>query len=187
MRIILASASPRRKELMDILEIDFEVIISNADETLEEGLSIIEQSKRLAYIKAKAVYDETIGDKIVIGADTIVVKDNKIYGKPKDREDAFTILKTLKNGKHQVISSICILGETEYIDYDITDVYFTEMTDKEINDWLDKNEYMDKAGAYAIQTSFAKYVEKIDGNYATVLGLPIHKVYEQLKKYKDED
>ena len=85
MKVILASKSPRRKELMDLLGIDYEIIVSNADETLEEGMSFEEQSKRLGYIKAKAVFDETSGDRIVIGSDTMVMKDGKLYGKPKDR------------------------------------------------------------------------------------------------------
>ena len=97
MRIILASKSPRRKELMDLLGIDYEIIVSNVDETLEEGLSLEEQSKRLAFIKAKAVFDKIEGDKIVIGSDTIVVKDGKIYGKPKDREDAINMINSIKN------------------------------------------------------------------------------------------
>ena len=88
MKVILASKSPRRKELMDLLDIDYKVIVSNADETLEEGLSLKEQSKRLGYIKAKAVFDETTGDRVVIGSDTMVVKNGKLYGKPKNFEDA---------------------------------------------------------------------------------------------------
>lgn len=182
MKIILASKSPRRKDLMDLLDIDYEVMVSNAEETLENGLSILEQIKRLAYIKAKTIFEQTEGERIVIGADTIVVKDSKIHGKPKDRKEAYNMLQQLKNGKHQVISSICIIeNEEEYISYDITDVYVKNMTDKEINNWLDKNEYLDKAGAYAIQGGFAKHIEKIDGNYSTVVGLPIHKVYDRLK------
>lgn len=183
MKIILASKSPRRKELMDLLDINYEVIVSEADETLEKGLSIEEQSKKLAYIKAKTVFDQTEGERIVIGSDTMVIKENKVYGKPKSREDAFNMLKELQNAKHQVITSLCIITkDSTYTDYDITDVYFKEMTDDEINVWLDKDQYLDKAGAYAAQGSFIKHIAKIDGNYSTVIGLPIHKVYDQLKQ-----
>ena len=96
MKIILASQSPRRKELMDLLNINYEIIVSNADETLEKGLTIEEQAKKLSYIKAKTVFDKTSGDRIVIGSDTMVVKNGKIYGKPKDNQDAFKMLKELK-------------------------------------------------------------------------------------------
>lgn len=187
MKIILASKSPRRKELMDMLNLKYEVIVSDADETLEEGLTIEEQAKRLSYIKAKTVFDETTGDRIVIGSDTMVIKDGKIYGKPKHEEDAFKILKELNGTKHQVITGLAILVERngkyeEHLDYDITEVYFKDMTDTEIKNWIATGKAMDKAGAYAIQGEFCVFIEKINGNYTTVMGLPIHKVYEILKK-----
>ena len=191
MRVILASKSPRRKELMDLLGIDYEIIVSNADETLEEGMSFEEQSKRLGYIKAKAVFDETSGDRIVIGSDTMVMKDGKLYGKPKDREDAIRMLNELKNDKHQVFTSLAILVQKdnkyeEYIDCDITDVYFSDISEMEIERWVDSGEAYDKAGAYGIQSSkFAVFIDKIDGNYSTVVGLPINKLYNILKKYID--
>lgn len=186
MKIILASKSPRRKELMDMLNLKYEVIVSDADETLEEGLTIEEQAKRLSYIKAKTVFDETQGDRIVIGSDTMVIKDGRIYGKPKDKEDAFKILKELNAAKHEVITGLAILVEKngkyeEYIDYDITEVYFKDMTDTEIKNWIATGEAMDKAGAYAVQGKFSVFIEKINGNYWAVMGLPIHKVYEILK------
>lgn len=187
MKVILASKSPRRKELMDLLGIGYEIIVSDADETIEEGLSLEEQSKKLGYIKAKAVFDKIEGDKIVIGSDTLVVKDNKLFGKPKDKKDAMEMLKLLKNSKHQVITSIAILVQKngkyeEYIDYDIADVYISDMSTEEIEEWIDTGKAYDKAGAYAIQLEFAKYIEKIDGNYMTVIGLPINKVYKILKE-----
>lgn len=191
MKVILASKSPRRKELMDLLGIDYEIIVSNADETLEEGMSFEEQSKRLGYIKAKAVFDETSGDRIVIGSDTMVMKDGKLYGKPKDREDAIRMLNELKNDKHQVFTSLAILVQKgdkyeEYIDCDTTDVYFSDILEIEIERWVDSGEAYDKAGAYGIQSSkFAVFIDKIDGNYSTVVGLPINKVYNILKKYID--
>ena len=191
MKVILASKSPRRKELMDLLGIDYEIIVSNADETLKEGLSFEEQSKRLGYIKAKAVFDETSGDRIVIGSDTMVMKDGKLYGKPKDREDAIRMLNELKNDKHQVFTSLAILVQKgdkyeEYIDCDTTDVYFSDIPEIEIERWVDSGEAYDKAGAYGIQSSkFAVFIDKIDGNYSTVVGLPINKVYNILKKYID--
>ena len=186
MKIILASKSPRRKELMDMLNLKYEVIVSEADETLEKGITAEEQAKRLSYIKAKTVFEETSGDRIVIGSDTMVIKDNKIYGKPKNEEDAFRILKELNGSKHQVITGLAILVEKEgkyeeYLDYDITEVFFKDMTDNEIKGWISTGKAMDKAGAYAVQGEFCVFIEKINGNYSTVMGLPIHKVYDILK------
>ena len=188
MKIILASKSPRRKDLLSMFVPEFEVDVSNIDERLEEGLSIIEQSKKLGYIKAKAVFDKTEGDRVVIGSDTMVVKDGKLFGKPKDFKDAVDMLETLRNDKHQVITSIAILSQdgdnyAEYIDYDITDVYFKNISREEIVDWINEGKCFDQAGAYAIQDKFAVFIDKIDGNYYTVVGLPIHKVYEYIKKW----
>ena len=188
MKVILASKSPRRKELMEMLKIDFEIMVSEEDETLEKGLSLEEQSKRLGYIKAKAVFDKTSGDRIVIGSDTLVVKDGKLLGKPRDREDAISMIEFLKNDKHQVITSIAILVEKdgkyeEYLDYDITNVYISDMNKQEIDTWVNSGKADDKAGAYAIQSEFGVFVDKIEGNYSTVIGLPINKVYKILKQY----
>ena len=188
MKVILASKSPRRKELMDLLGIDYEIIVSEAEEILEEGLTIEEQSKKLGYIKAKAVFDKTEGDRIVIGSDTMVVKNGKLFGKPKDREDAVNMLNLLKNDKHQVITSIAILVEEdgkyqEYIDCDIAEVYVSNMDDKEIEKWIKIGNVYDKAGAYAIQSEFGVFVDKVEGNYSTVIGLPINKVYQILNRY----
>ena len=187
MKIILASGSARRKELLEMMGLNFDVIISDCDETFEEGLSIEEQSKRLAYIKAKAVFDETDGDRIVIGSDTMVIKGNTIYGKPKDRQDAIKMLKDLRDNKHQAITSICVLSQidgkyNEKIDYDVADVYFKKMTDKEIEKWVDSGNAYDKAGGYAVQSEFGVHIEKINGNFFTVMGLPIHKLYDIIKQ-----
>lgn len=188
MRIILASKSPRRKELMDLLKIDYEIIVSDADETHTEKLSIEEESKRLAYIKAKKVFDETSGDRIVIGSDTMVIKDGKIYEKPKDEQDAVRMLQELQGQKHEAITSLSVLIEQngeckEYIDYDKAYVYIKPMSLEEIHSWVDEGEALDKAGAYAVQSKFFVFMDKIEGNYTTVVGLPMHKLYDILKKY----
>ena len=185
MKIILASGSSRRKELLEMLGLDFEVKVSNCDETFEKGLSIEEQSKRLAYIKAKTVFDETTGDRIVIGSDTMVLKDGKIYGKPHNREEAIDMLSDLNNSVHQVITSICVLPQKgseykEQIDYDIATVYFKNMTRQEIENWVDWDKPYDKSGGYAVQSRFGVHIEKIEGNYFTVVGLPIHKLYDMM-------
>lgn len=188
MRIILASQSPRRKELLDLMGLEYEIIVSNANESFEEGLTIEEQSKRLGYIKAKTVFEQTSGDRIVIGSDTIVLKDRKTYEKPKDNKDAKRMLRELKNSKVQAITSLAVLvqdGENykEYIDYDIVDIYIKDMSDKEIENWIRTGKPLDKAGAFAVQTSFCVYIDKIVGNYTTAVGLPTHKLYEIIKEY----
>lgn len=188
MRIILASQSPRRKELMDLMKLQYEVIVSHADETFEDGLTIEEQSKRLGYIKAKAVFDKTEGDRIIIGSDTMVLKGSEALGKPKNKEDAIRMLNLLKNTEHKVITSLAVLiqeGEkyTEYVDYDISKVYFKDISQEEILKWIEEGKPYDLAGAYAIQSKFGVFVEKIEGNYFTVVGLPIHKLYDVIKNY----
>lgn len=186
MKYILASESSRRRELLEMMGLKFEVKPSKSDETFLGNLSIEEESKRLAYIKAKSVFNETGGERIVIGSDTMVIKEDKIYGKPKTKEQAIEMLKDLSNSKHKVITSICAISQKEgnykeQIDYDVAEVYFKEMTNEEIENWIDKNKPYDKAGGYAIQSEFGVFVEKINGNYFTVVGLPIHKLYDMLK------
>lgn len=188
MKVILASGSPRRKELLKAITKDFEVIVSNSDESFQEGLTIEEQSKRIAYLKAKTVFDQIQGDRIVIGADTMVLKDGIIYGKPKDKQEAYQMLSNLQSAMNEVITGVSVLIEKdgiqkEYSDYDIGKVYISSINDREIQDWIDSGKAMDKAGAYAVQEEFAKYIEKIEGSYATVVGLPIHKVYQVIKQY----
>ena len=188
MKVILASKSPRRKEILSMITNNFEIIVSNVEEKIDEKLAPVEQVKILAYIKAKAVFDETQdkGDRVVIGSDTIVVKDNKIYGKPKNHDDALNMLRKLKNEKHEVMTGICVIYEKEgimkeIVDVDITGVYINDITDEELENWISTNEAYDKAGGYAIQGKFGAFIEKIEGNYFTVVGLPVHKVYKILK------
>ncbi len=190
MRIILASKSPRRKELMDLLNVNYEIIVSDADETLEDGLSMEEQSKKLAFIKAKAVFDETEGDRIVIGADTLVYKGSQKLGKPGNRENTVLMLNELKNSEHQVCTGIAILIQKgdmykEIIDFSTTSIHIKDMTSAEIDEWILTGKAFDKAGGYAIQEEFAKFIDRIDGNYSSVVGLPIDKVYDSIKNFKD--
>ena len=190
MKIILASASPRRKELLGYIKKDFEVMDSNADESFQEGLTIQEQSKRIAYLKAKSVFDNTTGDRIVIGSDTLVLKNGEHFGKPKSEQEAFEMISRLQNDVHEVITSLCVIIEKdgeqkEYTDYDITKVYLSEITPSEIKEWIDSGEAMDKAGAYAIQGQFSKFITKFEGSYNSVVGLPVQKLYQIIKGYLD--
>ncbi len=190
MKIILASQSPRRKELLALIVPKFEIIVSDEEETFNNTLSLEEQVTEIAYIKAKNVYDKTKGDRIIIGSDTIVTKNGKIYGKPKDRNHAKEMIKELITGDkvHKIITGLSVLIEEngilkEYKTYDTVNVYLKDMTDEEIEKWIDTGNAIDKAGAYGIQNEFCVHVEKIEGNYTSVLGLPIHKVYDIIKEY----
>lgn len=173
---------------MDLLKIKYEIMPSEVEETLEEGLSIIEQSKKLAYIKTKEIFNKTTGDRIIIGSDSMVIKNGKIYGKPKDEQDAIRMIEELNNSLHQVITSLCVMIQDngqfkQYLDYDIAKVYLNDMTQHEIEKWVKEGKPMDKAGAYAIQSEFCIHVNKIEGNYTTIVGLPMHKLYEILRDY----
>lgn len=188
MKIILASTSPKRKALMDLLKIDYEICPSEFDEQFQEGLTMEEQSKRLAYMKAKTVFDKTSGDRIIIGADTMVIKDNKLYGKPKDKTEAIKMLNSIKNTYNTIITSMAVLIEEnskykEYIDYDTAKVYLSDMTDSEIKIWVDSGEAFTRAGAYDVQGKFSIFINKIEGNFTSAIGLPINKLYQYIKEY----
>lgn len=187
MKVILASQSPRRAALLDLAQIDFEVMPSSYDEKIKHGLGIEEAAKELAYGKALDVFDNTQGDRTIIGADTIVVKDNKVFGKPKDRTEAIKMLRALQGEYHIVYTSLAILIEyrgeyKEYKELCKNMIKVAPMTDAEIIEYVDGEEPYDKAGAYAIQSCFSKYIERIEGNYMSVIGLPIDKVYKILKE-----
>ena len=187
MKLILASTSPRRAALMELAKIDCEILPSSYDESTLVEYDIEKKSKLLAYNKAKDVFDNTQDDRTIIGADTIVVLNGKILGKPEDRSDAIRMLRQLQNNVHTVYTSIAILIEyhgkyKEYNEIVKTDVYVRKMDDQEIINYVDSEEPFDKAGAYAIQSSFASFIDRIEGNYMSVIGLPINRVYEILKE-----
>lgn len=188
MRIILASGSPRRQELLKYIIPKFEVIVSQVDESLQQGITLKQQSERLAYIKAKEVFDRTEGNRIIIASDTIVYKDNVYYGKPKNKQDAYNMLKILNGTSNKVATGISILiyKDGKYIEYndcEMSKVFIHEMFEEEILEWIDSGEALDKAGAYAIQGTFGKFIDKIEGNYYSVVGLPINKIYQIIKRY----
>lgn len=190
MKIILASASPRRKQLLSMITPNFEIIVSNVNETLEKGLTPEEQTTHLAYIKAKDVYNRTSGNRIIIGSDTLVAKNGKVYGKPKSNQEAKEMIKKLIAGTnvHSVFTGLCILIEKdgkyeEYKTFDEVKVFFSNITDEELDKWIASGKAMDKAGAYAIQDEFCVHIEKIEGNYTSIVGLPTHKIYEKIKTY----
>lgn len=184
MDIVLASKSPRRKELLRLLDLDFQIITADIDETMDPSLPVTDEVARLSYDKAAAIKPQVSDDTIIISADTIVELDGKIMGKPKDKNDAFNMLKNLSGNTHNVLSGITVMqGEKNISKTVITEVHFRTLTDEEINAYIDTNEPMDKAGAYGIQGRGSKFVEKINGDYFNVVGLPICTLSLMLKEF----
>lgn len=181
--LILASGSPRRKELMETLEFPFRVVVSDVEEVVKENLSPAAIVKDLAYQKAKAVFKNN-PDSIVIGSDTVVVCDGKILGKPANKQQAKEMMMMIKGKSHKVITGLAILHNREqYLASDTSKVFFEDIDERDIEAYIETNEPYDKAGGYAIQGWAGKYISKIEGNYYTIVGLPINKVYNYLKKW----
>lgn len=188
MRIILASSSPRRKELLEKFNLSFEIIPSNSEEVLVDGLNKYEQCENIAYHKALDIYNQITGDVIVIGSDTVVLMNNKVYMKPKNYDDAFKMLSDFSSNVHEVISSLCVLvrkngHEYKELTHDKCRVFVSSMSNNEIKNWINNHDVYTRAGAYAIQDGFFQFVEKVEGDYFSIVGLPVHKLYNILKKY----
>lgn len=180
-KFILASRSPRRKELLEKCGITFECEPADIDETLDETLSLQEAVKDLSFRKADAILKEH-PESIIIGSDTIVTLDGKVLGKPVDREDAKNMLRKLSGRTHQVITGLCILSSSRrYCNASVSDVTFMNMSEEEIDAYVQSGECDDKAGAYGIQGLGGKYITHISGDYYAIMGLPLNMVYEELK------
>lgn len=181
-KMILASASPRRKELLSAMGVPFEVICADAEESLAgEPKSLVVQNARL---KAAAVH-KSHPERMILGADTVVCVDGQVLGKPRDEKDALHMLRSLSGKKHQVYTGVCLMGNGwEDVRCDETDVYFSSLTDEEILRYIATKEPMDKAGAYAIQGIAGMYVEKINGSFSNVIGLPMALVRAMLLEAK---
>ncbi|MVX65255.1 Maf-like protein [Clostridium chromiireducens] len=185
MKIVLASASERRVELLNRLIKEFDIIVSDFDEdkVLFEG-SIDRYVKEIALGKAMHVKKKLNEDAIIIAADTIVTLDNKLLGKPKDEEDAFNIIKSLQGRKHLVYSGIVVMNTAKNVIKEeslATEVTFSEISDNEILEYIKTGEPLDKAGAYGIQGIGGIFVEEIRGCYYNVVGLPLNKLKSMLK------
>lgn len=187
-KLILGSASPRRRELLEQIGMKFEVFVSKKEEvyTSTEPEEIV---KELALMKAENVASEIRAkNAIVIGADTVVVQDNRILGKPKDKEDAFAMIQNLQGRMHKVYTGVAVLefdenGKKEMVNHAVeTKVYVHAMTEAEIWEYILTGEPMDKAGAYGIQGRFGAFIDRIEGDYYNVVGLPISYLYQILKK-----
>ncbi len=180
--IILASGSPRRQQFFKDLYLDFEIRLKEVQEVYPDHLKGTEITDFLADLKSKPFDDELTEDDLLITSDTIVWLNDKALGKPKNYEEAFTMLKSLSNNKHQVITSVSIKSKKiQKVFNDTTDVYFKELTDNEIDFYIKTYQPYDKAGAYGIQEWIGKIgIDKIEGSYFTVMGLPVHKLYKEL-------
>lgn len=181
--IILASQSPRRKQLLEWAEIPFEVLVKETDEHFPPGLPPEEIAVYIARNKAKAV-QETAGDRIILAADTIVVLDDHIIGKPVHREDAVSMLLALSGARHRVVTGVVIRkDEQETAFADVTEVEFHELTVEQIEFYVDKYKPYDKAGAYAIQEWIGVVgIKSIKGDFYNVMGLPVSRVVKLLQE-----
>lgn len=180
MKLILASQSPRRKELLGLLGIPFEIQVSQADETMDPDGDPASQVMEVSRRKAMAVRAEQ--EDVVIAADTIVVCDGEILGKPRSKEDACRMLSMLSGRSHLVMTGMTVMHNRQTHSHtEITEVFFRELSQKEILRYVESGDPMDKAGSYGIQGGAALFVEKIHGDYYNVMGLPVCSLTQMLK------
>lgn len=182
--LLLASNSPRRQQLLRDAGFSFTVKVKPTEEDYPETMSAIEVPVYLARKKAEAFRNELNGQ-IVLTADTIVVIDGEILNKPADAEEASLMLYKLSGRQHQVMTGVCIMTEERTETFvDIANVFFKELTEEEINYYIRTCKPFDKAGSYGVQDFIGMVgIPRMEGSYFTVMGLPVHKVYEELKKY----
>lgn len=183
-RLILASGSPRRAEMMSRITSEYKIVIPDIDETMLEDEKPEDMVKRLAIEKAEAVIKKTGGKLPVIAADTIVVH-NKVLGKPVDEDEACQMLAELSNDSHFVISGVAIINpiNSKKISFtETTEVFFGPISNEEIRDYVKSKEPMDKAGAYGIQGEGGRFITKINGCFYNVMGFPFNKIYKNLKE-----
>ncbi len=188
-KIILASASPRRKEILKEMGLDFEIVPSDYDEKLENDIFSVEKIEMLALNKAKDVFIkfEKSQSALVLSADTVVVLQNKILGKPKDEKEAFLMLKNLSDKKHSVVTSvcgICVESEKTKIVSTVSYVVFKELSDKLIKDYIEKYMPLDKAGSYGIQELPDGFVSSVEGSFKNIMGLCPKAVEEVIYSFK---
>ena len=180
MQLILSSQSPRRQELLRLFRLPFTVKVADIDETMDPTEPPAQEVARVSHLKAQAVSCDP--EDVVIAADTIVVCNGQVLGKPKDEEDAFRMLKLLSGRDHQVMTGMCILYQGQAtVCTEITDIHFRELTDREIRNYIRTGEPMDKAGAYGIQGGAALFAQRMSGDYYNVMGLPVCRLGMLLK------
>ena len=192
MQIILASASKRRQDLLKMINLDYKVIVSDEEEVIDKSLTVLENCQNISYQKALNVLKKVKEDSIIISCDTVVCKDNELIGKPKDKLDATLMLKKLSGTSHIVYSCLTVLKVKnqeiieEYKEVGKCLVYVDSLSDEEIEDWINKGNPYNKAGGYAIQEEFGKYVTKIEGDFYSIVGLPLNKLYQILKNINND-
>lgn len=182
--VILASKSPRRAELVEYLGYRYETVSFETDETFDSAKSIEDNLMDTAKNKALAVKNNvSLKDgQVIIGVDTVVICNHEVYGKPKDQSDVIRMMESYSASTHQAVSGVCMLSNQKNVCFCVsTDVSFNQMSLSEITQYSKSDEPMDKAGAYAIQGSAAKFIDSINGCYYNVMGFPISKIYEVLK------
>jgi septum formation protein len=185
---ILASASPRRAELLRQLKLEFEVVPSDAKEVYDENLSPLELCQLNAHLKARTVAKKH-PDMLVVGADTLVFLDRQIFGKPRDRAEAKKMLMQLQGRTHQVVTGVSLIQlrtHRERIFAVSTDVLFRPLTPEQVDEYLSKINPLDKAGAYAIQENGEMVVSEISGSFSNVVGLPLERVQDELAGWEEE-
>ena len=179
MRVILASRSPRRRELLGLFHIPFTVHAADIDETMDPAVAPASEVARVSLAKAEAIPRQP--EDVVIAADTIVVLEEQVLGKPADKEDAVRMLTALSGRDHQVMTGLAVLrGDRKFVHTEITDIHFRALSEREIRDYVATGEPMDKAGAYGIQGGAALFAEKMHGDYYNVMGLPVCKLRQML-------
>ncbi|MBB1193221.1 septum formation protein Maf [Flavobacterium sp. SOK18b] len=183
-KIILASGSPRRQQFFKDLDLDFEIRLKEIEEVYPPELKAHEITDYLAVLKASAFENELDKNELLVTSDTIVWHEGKALGKPKDKENAFEILKSLSNATHEVITSVCFKTSKKIeVIHEVTKVTFTDLSDEAIAYYLENYKPYDKAGSYGIQEWIGFIgVSRIEGSYANVMGMPTDKVYEYLSK-----
>lgn len=185
LKLVLASSSPRREEILSALDLKFTVVPSKLDESKFEDDDPAKMVMRLAEEKAKSV-SELVEDALVIAADTAVISENEILGKPKNKFEARSMLKRLQGKQHQVITALAVMnsqnGES-YIEKNITDVTMAALSEEEIKSYVETGEPLDKAGSYAIQGLGSLFIEEIKGSYYSVMGLPVHQLAKLLDRF----
>ena len=192
MQIILASASKRRQDLLKMINLDYKVIVSDEEEVIDKSLTVLENCQNISYQKALNVLKKVKEDSIIISCDTVVCKDNELIGKPKDKLDATLMLKKLSGTSHIVYSCLTVLKIKnqeiieEYKEVGEGLVYVDNLSNEEIEDWINKGNPYNKAGGYAIQEEFGKYVTKIEGDFYSIVGLPLNKLYQILKNINND-
>lgn len=186
MKIILASSSPRRKQLLEQIGLEFDIITSDIEENIEKNENAGQLVERLALNKALDVAQRTQTRNLVIGADTVVCKEQEILGKPRDKQEAYEMLKALSGRTHKVMTGVAIVeapNGKSLVMHEETSVKFRDLSDDEIKEYIATGEPMDKAGSYGVQGKGALFIEKIDGCYFNVVGLPLSKFCIMIKEF----